>query len=152
MAAETIRCATTKASSGHPPGSEIRRSKARIRRKVSIRSYAFLHGQGRGLLRRRMKCGNICISFTVACAFLSRFLREGRDPGGVWEGEKMVGAVGYSSQLLSPMGVVRIMIRIMARVVMMAVVRIITTKVEWIGIVIEVRVWVIIWLRVNLPL
>ena len=47
--------AKTKASSGHPPGSEIRRSEVRIPRKVSIRSYAFLHGQGRGLLRRRMK-------------------------------------------------------------------------------------------------
>lgn len=54
----------------------------------------------------------------------------------------------YSSQLLSPMGVVRIM----ARVVMMVVVTIITTKVVWIGIVIEVRVWVIIWFRIELPL
>ena len=55
MGAETIRCANTKASSGHPPGSEIRRTKVRMRRKVPIRSYAFLHGQGCGLLRRRMK-------------------------------------------------------------------------------------------------
>jgi hypothetical protein len=55
MGAETIRCPTTKASSGHPPGSGIRRSKARVHWKVSILSYAFLHGQGRGLLRRRMK-------------------------------------------------------------------------------------------------
>jgi transketolase len=54
MDADTIRHATTKASSGYPPSSEIRRSKRRIRRKVSIRSYAFLHGQGRSLLRRRM--------------------------------------------------------------------------------------------------
>jgi hypothetical protein len=42
------------ASLGHPPGSEIRRSNVRKRREVSIRSYAFRHGQGRGLLRRRM--------------------------------------------------------------------------------------------------
>jgi hypothetical protein len=58
----------------------------------------------------------------------------------------------YSSQLLSPMRVVRIMMRIMARVVMMTVVTIITTKVVWIGVVIEVRVWVIIWFRIELPL
>jgi len=55
MGADTIQYATIKASSGHPPASEIRRSKVRIRRKVYIGSYAFLHGQGRGLLRRRMK-------------------------------------------------------------------------------------------------
>jgi len=69
MGADTIQYATIKASSGHPPASEIRRSKVRIRRKVCIWSYAFLHGQGRactpkcpgisarrrGLLRRRMK-------------------------------------------------------------------------------------------------
>jgi MFS family permease len=53
--AETIRRATTKASSGHPPGGEIRRSRVMMRRKISNQSYAFLHGQGRGLLRRRMK-------------------------------------------------------------------------------------------------
>jgi hypothetical protein len=43
--------------------------------------------------------------------------------------------------------VVRRMIAIvvmMARVVMMLVIRIITPKVEWIGIVKEVRVWIII--------
>jgi hypothetical protein len=39
-----------------------------------------------------------------------------------------------------------------AMVVMMAVVRIITTKVIWIGIVvIGVRVWVIIWFRIEWP-
>jgi hypothetical protein len=79
------------------------------------------------------------------CIFVEA-LEGGQDPGGVWEEEKMVGAVGYSSQLLSAMGVMR------RRVVIRAVVRIITTKVEWIGIVIEVRVWVIIWLRIELPL
>ena len=63
------------------------------------------------------------------CIFVEA-LEGGRDKGGVWEGEIRVGAVGYSSQLLSPIGVVRITIRIMARVVRMAVVRIITTKVE----------------------
>jgi hypothetical protein len=41
-------------------------------------------------------------------------------------------------------GVARIMMRVMARGVMMMVVTIITTKVVWIGIVIEIRVWVII--------
>ena len=51
----------------------------------------------------------------------------------------------YSSQLLSPMGGVR-------RRRTIAVVRIITTKVEWIGIEIEVRVWVIIWFRIELLL
>jgi hypothetical protein len=40
--------------------------------------------------------------------------------------------------------VARIMMRVMARGVMMMVVTIITTKVVWIGIVIEIRVWVII--------
>jgi len=80
------------------------------------------------------------------CIFVEA-LEGGRDQGGVWEGEKIVGIVGYSSQLLSPIGVMRIM----ARVVMIAVVRIITTKVEWIGIEIEVRVWVIIWFRIDLP-
>ena len=44
------------------------------------------------------------------------------------------------------------MTRIMARVVMMAVVRIITTKVVWIGIEMEVQVWVIIWFRIGLNL
>jgi hypothetical protein len=44
------------------------------------------------------------------------------------------------------------MMRMMARVVMMVVITIITTKVEWKGIVIEVRVWVIIWFRVELAL
>jgi hypothetical protein len=43
-------------------------------------------------------------------------------------------------------------VRIMARVVMMAVVVIITTKVVWIGVVIEVRVWVIIGFRIEFPL
>ena len=35
---------------------------------------------------------------------------------------------------------------------MMAVVAIVTTKVVWIGGVIEVRVWVIIWFRIERPL
>jgi hypothetical protein len=54
--AETIRCVTAKASSGHPPGSEIRRNEVRIHRKVPILSYAFLLPvEPGGLLRRRMK-------------------------------------------------------------------------------------------------
>jgi hypothetical protein len=81
-----------------------------------------------------MKCGNICISFTAACAFLSRIL------GPPLQSQYLLGLTPqspklfaippyeYSSQLLSPMGAVRR--RMMARVVMMAVVRIITTKVE----------------------
>ena len=56
MGTETIRCTTIRASSGHPPGSEIRRSKVRIRRKVPIWNYAFLLPvEPGGLLRRRMK-------------------------------------------------------------------------------------------------
>ena len=43
--AEVIRCGSTRASVGHPPSSEIRRSKIRIPRNVSTRSYAVLHGK-----------------------------------------------------------------------------------------------------------
>ena len=44
-----------KASVGHPPVGEIRRSMWMHCRDDSTQSYAFLHGQGRGLLRRRMR-------------------------------------------------------------------------------------------------
>jgi hypothetical protein len=44
-----------KASVGHPPVCEIRRSMWMHCRGDSTQGYAFLHDQGRGLLRRRMK-------------------------------------------------------------------------------------------------
>ena len=55
LGAEALRCASAKASVGHPPVCEIRRSIWMHCQSDSTRSYAFLHGQGRGLLRRRMK-------------------------------------------------------------------------------------------------
>ena len=74
MGTKTIRGASTKASSGHPPGSEIRRSEVRIFWEISIRSYAFLHGQGRGLLRRRMKLKEKAMNYALTAIFSISFL------------------------------------------------------------------------------
>ena len=49
---------------------------------------------------------------------------------------------GNASQLLSPIRMMRITMRIMARVVIMAAVTIITTIVVWKGAVIGVGVWI----------
>jgi len=55
LGAVALRCASAKASVGHPP-----KHGTIIAYGDSIWSYAFLHGQGRGLLRRRMKVRGTC--------------------------------------------------------------------------------------------